>query len=204
MVGRSAPRAWGCTTMIRGTAWACDVCPTGVGMYRRQVLVEVGAGGLPHGRGEVPTSRRQEQENDSSAPRAWGCTGAVERRMGGAVVCPTGVGMYRRWRGKSRITGGLPHGRGDVPTCQRHRAEAEASAPRAWGCTGHRRAGQRVVRVCPTGVGMYRPRGAMAGGEAGLPHGRGDVPKRLPAALVMTKSAPRAWGCTGLFHFVPR
>ena len=198
--GLSSPRAWGCFSVDLAAYWHHFVFPTGVGMFLPFCTKNASELCLPHGRGDVSPSQLLMRLWLRSSPRAWGCFLRYHDPASVRSVFPTGVGMfpYRCPRCNKRLC--LPHGRGDVSL---HSADLEPraeSSPRAWGCFHLPENGSLVVRVFPTGVGMFLPFCTKNASELCLPHGRGDV---SPSQLLMRlwlRSSPRAWGCFLRYH----
>ena len=89
----------------------------------------------------------------------------------------------------------LPHGRGDVSKEVHEKSASRKSSPRAWGCFHQSKFSGRWFRVFPTGVGMFLDALNKATKETSLPHGRGDVSKKVSPYVVVFRSSPRAWGC---------
>ena len=49
----------------------------------------------------------------------------------------------------------LPHRRGDVSVAESAGAEVDESSPQAWGCFHFTTYGRHLLKVFPTGVGMF-------------------------------------------------
>ena len=154
--------------------------------------------GVPHGRGDGPSSPPSGRGIPRCSPRAWGWTAAGFARRPGIQVFPTGVGMDRRWGPGRRRPERVPHGRGDGPPPSRLAELRRWCSPRAWGWTGQVSPDFSARIVFPTGVGMDRLACRPPPTRSGVPHGRGDGPRSPRASKSALRCSPRAWGWTDL------
>ncbi len=91
----------------------------------------------------------------------------------------------------------IPHTRGDGPALQDSACAHPAYSPHAWGWTETRRREATPRLVFPTRVGMDRRVKRTSLKNHGIPHTRGDGPRRRSLILVLAAYSPHAWGWTG-------
>ena len=111
----SSPRAWGWSGHSTRPIPDQTLFPTGVGMVRRLRLGLTWGLPLPHGRGDGPKERENDNPSQHSSPRAWGWSDHGGQPWVDDDLFPTGVGMVRAYGGHSLNSLSLPHGRGDGP-----------------------------------------------------------------------------------------
>ena len=179
--------------------------------------------GIPHARGDGPSSGGLSDRRIGYSPRTWGWTAERHHRPHRTLVFPTHVGMDRLHHDISNLLAGIPHARGDGPMTPSSSRGRFAYSPRTWGWTVQSPDEQTGGNVFPTHVGMDRGRGScasIAGGIphargdgpqpasrsarsiASIPHARGDGPKAWQAKAVVAAYSPRTWGWTGdTLHF---
>ncbi len=109
--------------------------PTCVGVYRIQESKKNAGDECPHVRGGVPVVIDYTDPLIEMSPRAWGCTGKVERILDKTGNVPTCVGVYRRNGTERNAPRKCPHVRGGVPRGLEPRRSILLMSPRAWGCT---------------------------------------------------------------------
>ena len=174
------------------------VCPTQVGIHLLRIEPHPQWVGLPHAGGDTPEGGAWRYGLLKSAPRRWGYT--VLLRLPGLPgrVCPTQVGIHPRTRTSSEPRPGLPHAGGDTPRPPGCGNRAGVSAPRRWGYTQPPVKHGGMIAVCPTQVGIHRPRGMPFEVCCGLPHAGGDTPDFCEVTSRGGKSAPRRWGYTAI------
>ena len=112
-----SPQAWGWPAVSDFERAHAFVFPTGVGMARWVSRSVAGRLSVPHRRGDGPSSCWGARTGGGCSPQAWGWPAGRAAAEHPPRVFPTGVGMARpSW---STIQGfmGVPHRRGDGPTC---------------------------------------------------------------------------------------
>ena len=171
----SSPRPWGCFCPARPGGASGNVFPTPVGVFLSAAPPKKAVTCLPHARGGVSDCYRDQDLEQESSPRPWGCFSYQELDSRYQAVFPTPVGVFL-----SRIIGPigvrrLPHARGGVSTRPEPASPIWRSSPRPWGCF-HAVAGLwRRERVFPTPVGVFPLTRFIAWLIIGLPHARGGV-----------------------------
>ena len=151
-----SPRMWGCSVAFEEGRRRIAVFPTYVGMFRladHQPSVRVC---FPHVCGDVPPLNKRHNLGIQFSPRMWGCSGARALVLGGTLVFPTYVGMFRLRSVITQIATCFPHVCGDVPWRSRARRITWRFSPRMWGCSGLREIFFSLHDVFPTYVGMFR------------------------------------------------
>ncbi len=151
--------------------------------------------GLPHARGGVSDSGRDEAVSIGSSPRPWGCFWRSLLRRGSRKVFPTPVGVFLIDRYPGTRTPSLPHARGGVSALVRLMVVMLRSSPRPWGCFCHQPAAFHRAPVFPTPVGVFLGDGASDSSFLCLPHARGGVSIKSRAESCVEESSPRPWGC---------
>ena len=132
---RISPQAWGCTEKTTRGLFMLSNLPTGVGMYRTPSWWLTSQRESPHRRGDVPRLLCLNATFHTISPQAWGCTLRVAHHSYFSTNLPTGVGMYRFYRGHNNSAKKSPHRRGDVPVSNEIEAMSNPISPQAWGCT---------------------------------------------------------------------
>ena len=131
-----SPRPWGWTGPGESKrAWR-DVFPTPVGMDRPKRERERRRSGIPHARGDGPSSTPPPVSLAQYSPRPWGWTARYEVEWRLRRVFPTPVGMDRGQHNGAYQQTRIPHARGDGPAGHHlHHLHGQYS-PRPWGWTG--------------------------------------------------------------------
>ena len=171
------------------------VFPTGVGMFPHAERHHRNKACLPHRRGDVSQTLDACLLVGESSPQAWGCFLALTAHRCGAVVFPTGVGMFLDNPELLEGMPSLPHRRGDVSGESFRLISPPRSSPQAWGCFFVSPIGVSPLLVFPTGVGMFPKSQEYIARRGCLPHRRGDVSQCRLRGSKGRKSSPQAWGC---------
>ena len=191
---RSSPHAWGSSLEHVRLERPERVFPTCVGIVPAASGGLATCAGLPHMRGDRPTSLCSTLTLRGSSPHAWGSSlhGVIPAVV--RMVFPTCVGIVPPPRLARAVELGLPHMRGDRPCLSVARSSSIQSSPHAWGSS---RAEDGTVRrgdVFPTCVGIVPPQERRHEAQAGLPHMRGDRPGNRGSRSPRDASSPHAWG----------
>ena len=130
---------------------------------------------LPHARGGVSLTVRNDGVHCVSSPRPWGCFLCGIRRKRRRRVFPTPVGVFLK-PGRVIIKG-------------------EGSSPRPWGCFAMQILFISSKPVFPTPVGVFLRWWTTLSRKRGLPHARGGVSYWHEVKPEVEESSPRPWGC---------
>jgi len=153
--------------------------------------------GVPHTRGDEPSSLTLGGQACSCSPHAWGWTARWNRQHSWILVFPTRVGMNRSWTASVTALNRVPHTRGDEPQSFSTSFGKKTCSPHAWGWTAGLLDGNAGGRVFPTRVGMNRNVKLKYALFKSVPHTRGDEPHGHQRAYYAKKCSPHAWGWTG-------
>ena len=197
-LSRSAPRRWGYTFGSLVTISAVNVCPTQVGIHLSSSWVVRNRLSLPHAGGDTPGKGIGVLEIYTSAPRRWGYTVGSFYFLSYEHVCPTQVGIHLAEKMDKITLTSLPHAGGDTPLPHPYANLFLPSAPRRWGYTVGSFYFLSYEHVCPTQVGIHLIRKQVGGQTVSLPHAGGDTPEISVTVRVVSESAPRRWGYTGI------
>ncbi len=173
--GESSPRPWGCFYAYRLKYYDIDVFPTPVGVFLFSGVLPPMALCLPHARGGVSLTVRNDGVHCVSSPRPWGCFLCGIRRKRRRRVFPTPVGVFLK-PGRVIIKG-------------------EGSSPRPWGCFAMQILFISSKPVFPTPVGVFLRWWTTLSRKRGLPHARGGVSYWHEVKPEVEESSPRPWGC---------
>ena len=189
-----SPQAWGWPGAPPTRMPAQQAFPTGVGMARTSRPPQRGLFRVPHRRGDGPGLKTELDSETERSPQAWGWPAAPTLLVGHEVAFPTGVGMARTASTPAASTSCVPHRRGDGPAARWPCVHSCARSPQAWGWPAHQPPGDVQGAAFPTGVGMARGLSARRRPGHGVPHRRGDGPRHIISALILSLRSPQAWG----------
>ena len=150
---------------------------------------------LPHARGGVSEWYRDQDLEDPSSPRSWGCFHSSDVHKVKCIVFPTLVGVFPSLYSCLYLSFCLPHARGGVSRFLRFIRRLLESSPRSWGCFVANLAHSVFVDVFPTLVGVFPLGLTRDKGEERLPHARGGVSDFRQSRHIPFLSSPRSWGC---------
>jgi len=192
-----SPHPWGWTGLPIVFVYSAKVFPTPVGM-NRIIPQHWGVGyGVPHTRGDEPSSEISSTIASPCSPHPWGWTARKLPKIAGWTVFPTPVGMNRRLWNPAQYRWCVPHTRGDEPPRWQTGCTSTKCSPHPWGWTVGMLNFQMMRQVFPTPVGMNRSTTTTASWCTGVPHTRGDEPLRLSLEGNLDACSPHPWGWTG-------
>ena len=191
-----SPPTWGWTGAEINRSASVLVFPTHVGMDRRASRVIKRAGGIPHPRGDGPSSCDKDCPKLSYSPPTWGWTGTLQGQFSLRFVFPTHVGMDRCDACCEILLKGIPHPRGDGPQQCTIRESCQSYSPPTWGWTAAESLAGLPRHVFPTHVGMDRSAHSRSVMSASIPHPRGDGPIRASFLSMVLTYSPPTWGWT--------
>ena len=169
------------------------VCPTRVGMSRIIQGRLQGKLSLSHASGNESTHWEMQPDIVRSIPRTWEWLDVLSEIRAPQCVCPTHVGMTRRFRRKRWLGICLSHARGNVSDGSLKPKYLLKFVPRTWECVAFAESAQNFWEVCPTRVGMCRSNYTVIRPYNGLSHAGGNVSKDYLEYSRRIRFIPHLW-----------